>query len=66
VRLMNVDTRVLARFYNQLICSFILAADVVGVASESLWMSQTDQHSWKGSGWDWVWMGTGRSEYMTM
>ena len=25
-----------------------------------------DQHSWKGSWWVWVWMGTGRSELMTM
>ena len=34
-----------------------------GVASGSLWMTQMDQHSWKGSWWDWVCMGTGRSEF---
>ena len=25
-----------------------------------------DQHSWKGSWFDWVWMGTGRSEFVTV
>jgi hypothetical protein len=25
-----------------------------------------DQHFWKGSWWDWVLMGTGRSEFITV
>jgi hypothetical protein len=29
-------------------------------------MTRIDQHSWKGSWWYWVWMGTGRSEFMTV
>ena len=29
-------------------------------------MTRMDQHSWKGSWWDWVWMGTSRSEFTTL
>jgi len=29
-------------------------------------MTWTDQHSSKGAGGDWVWMGTGKSEFMTV
>ena len=56
MRLLDVDTWELVGFQNELIRHFMLAADVVGVVSGSLCMTRTDQHSWKGSWWDWVWM----------
>ena len=37
-----------------------------GVVSGSLWITRMDQHFWKVSWWDWVWMGTGRSEFVTV
>ena len=37
-----------------------------GVDSGSLCMTLTDQHSWKGIWWDYVWMATGRSGFNTM
>ena len=32
----------------------------------SLWMTLTNQHSWKGIWWDCVWMATGRSGFVTV
>ena len=37
-----------------------------GVESGSLCMMLTDQQSWKGIWWDWVWMATGRSGFETV
>ena len=36
------------------------------IKPKSLWMIRMDQHSWKGSWWDLVWMGTARPEFMTI
>ena len=54
VRLSDVYTWELVGFQNQLIRRFMLVADVI---SGSLWVTQMDQHSWKGSWWDWVLVG---------
>ena len=37
-----------------------------GVESGSLYMTLSDQHSWKGICWDWVWIATGRSVFDTV
>ena len=37
-----------------------------GVETGSLYMTLTDQHSWKGIWWDRVWIATGRSGSDTM
>ena len=37
-----------------------------GLESGSLCMTPTDQQSWKGICWDWVWIATGRSGFDTM
>ena len=37
-----------------------------GVESGSLCMMLTDQQSWNGIWWDWVWMATGRSGFETV
>jgi hypothetical protein len=54
VRLSNVDTGELSGFKDELICRFILAVDMDGPA-----FLEREQ-------WDWVWMGTGRSELICM
>ena len=46
VMLSNVDTEELAGFKDELICLFILAADMVG---GGIWEFVTDQPSWKGT-----------------
>ena len=45
VRLSDVDTRILSGLEYKLVCYFKLAADLIGVALESLCIMPTDQHS---------------------
>ena len=72
MKLSDVYTWELAGFQNQLIRHFMLAVDVVGVG---IWefVSNTDGPAFlerelvrlgmDGCWWDWVWLGTGRSEF---
>ena len=58
---MDVDVRGLSGLISALVCHLKLAVDMVMGGVREFVYDIGDQHSWKESGWDLVWIGTRRS-----